>query len=197
VNGDPPLPFPLTPSQATALARYEDLLRDRASVVGLLSERDLPILHERHVLDSLQAARFFVPDDELAVDLGSGAGLPGLVLAIALPRCQFVLVESRRKRVGFLELAVDRLGLSNAQIEMSRTEDLRMEADGVTARAFAPLERSWAAAHPLLRPGGRLIYFAGSGAAAQARSAVEPPPTRVDVVQGLANSPPLVIMARG
>jgi 16S rRNA (guanine527-N7)-methyltransferase len=198
VNRDPAFPFPLTPSQVAALARYEELLLERASALGLISDRDLPILHDRHVLDSLRPAALFAPEDELAVDLGSGAGLPGLVLAIALPRCAFVLVEPRRKRVGFLELAVERLGLTNVEIAMSRTEDLRMEGDVVTARAFAPLARTWATALPLLRPGGRLIYFAGSRGAAEARSlTLDPPPARVEVAEGLANGPPLVIMARG
>jgi 16S rRNA (guanine527-N7)-methyltransferase len=159
----------------------------------------LPRLWERHFLDSLRAAPCIFPSDRVAVDIGSGAGFPGLVLAIAVPHCRFVLLEPSSKRAGFLELAVERLAIPNAEVVVASAPDADLAADVATARALAPGPAAWRMAYGLLRPGGRLIYFAGSrGAVDAARAADDPaPPIRVETVQGLANSPPLVIMARG
>lgn len=151
----------ITEPQARTLVTFHDLLRDRAVSVGLLSESDSERIYERHVLDCIRAATVFGPNDRLACDLGSGAGLPGVVLAVAVPHCRFVLLEPRRRAVAFLELAVDHLELSNAEVLPRRAEEARLSADVVTARAFAPIERSWPAATTLLRHGGRFVYFAG------------------------------------
>lgn len=191
----------LSERQGRLLVRLHDLLLERAVPLGLVGERDAGRLYERHVLDSLAAAAAFEPSDRLAYDLGSGAGLPGLVLAIALPGCRFVLVEPRRRRAGFLELAAERLGLGNVSVAVARAEDLgEGEGDVVTARAFAPLERSWRAAFRLLRPGGRLVYFAGRGLrdplAAAASVAAPEPPGEISLLRVLESAPPLVIMAR-
>jgi 16S rRNA (guanine527-N7)-methyltransferase len=206
-------PDHLSPTQVDRLERYEGLVRDRASDLGLVSPGDIPRLHDRHVLDSLRAAAAFRPGDRLAFDLGSGAGMPGIVLALALPRCRFVLIESHRRRAGFLELVTERLGISNVVVYVGRAEEVAeglggpappvmpatRAADVVTARAFAPIDRTWTASVPLMRPGGRLIYFAGSKDSVRAaRRVSEPePPARVDVLEPLAKRPALVIMARG
>jgi 16S rRNA (guanine527-N7)-methyltransferase len=177
------------------------MLLERAPKLGLVARGDLVRLRHRHIEDCLRAARSVRPTDMLAYDLGSGAGLPGVVLAVAVPTCHFVLVESRSKRAGFLELAVARLGLSNAEVSLGRAQDLSTPADLITARAFAPLERTWRVAHPLLRRGGRLVFFAGKGEdASRAASLTDPEPpilVEMDVEKGLANQGPLVIMARG
>jgi 16S rRNA (guanine527-N7)-methyltransferase len=192
------LPFGLSHAQAAQIAGFEALLHDRALPLGLVSERDAAVLHERHVLDSLRAATVFRPDDNRALDLGSGAGFPGIVLAVALPRCHFVLVEPRRKRAGFLELAKERLELSNVEVAIARVEDLRVVADVATARAFAPPAKAWAVGHRLLRPGGRLVYFAGSHEGPEEIAAhLDPQAVEIQVARGLANFPPLVIMTRG
>jgi 16S rRNA (guanine527-N7)-methyltransferase len=189
--------YHLAPDQAAQLADFESLLRDKAIPLGLISQGDERDLHERHILDSLRAAALFRPNDTRALDLGSGAGLPGIVLAIALPRCRFVLAERRRRRAGFLELAVDRLELPNAEVAVARAEELTGEWDVATARAFAPPARAWRIAHRLLRPGGRLIYFAGSREPAEGIAEdLNPQPVDIEV-KGLANFPPLVIMTRG
>ncbi len=136
------------------------------------------------------------PRDRDAYDLGSGAGLPGVIVAVAWPELLVTLVESRRRRASFLELVVDRLGLGNVRVEAVRVEDLAEPVDVCFARAFAPLERSWRASEPLLRsPGGRLVYFAGRSAQARAQA---PPGVLVEVRAApmLASSGPLVIMAK-
>jgi hypothetical protein len=109
------------------------------------------------------------------------------------------LIEPRRRAVAFLELAVGELGLSNVEILKARVEEVREPTDVVTARAFAPLDRTWAAARPLLRSGGRLVYFAGSGLDDPEGSAraLSEPPHEVEVIDPLASGAPLVIMSRG
>jgi 16S rRNA (guanine527-N7)-methyltransferase len=184
--------------QEAQLGEFEALLLERARGLGLIAEGDLDRVRERHIDDSLRAASFVGPTDRRAYDLGSGGGLPGVVLAIAVPTCRFVLVESRRKRAGFLELAVERLDLSNAEVFHGRAEDLSLPADLITARAFAPLKATWKVAFPLLRPGGRLVFFAGEREDPAAAPPTEPePPVRVEWDRRLANRGPLVIMARG
>ena len=143
------------------LRSYVDLLRDRAVDLGLVASGDRERIQERHVDDSLQAAPL-IRAGENVCDIGSGAGLPGIPLAIALPESRFVLVEPKRKAVAFLELVVDSLGLGNVEVVHRRVEDTDVVADVATTRAFGPVDRSWSAACGVLRPGGRLLYFAGA-----------------------------------
>jgi 16S rRNA (guanine527-N7)-methyltransferase len=189
----------LSERAAQRLTTLEELLRSRAVEVGLISEADATRVHQRHILDCLRVVPL-VTDDLALMDLGTGAGLPGLVVACALPDLTVVLVDSRRRAGAFLELAVERLRLS-ARIRIHRVEDLHLQVDVCTARAFGPLARSWEAAYPGLRPGGRLIYFAGAGMVdpeADARSLDRPaPPASITVDSVVASSPPLVIMSRG
>jgi len=183
------------------LQSYADLLVQRAIPLGLVAEADRDRLWERHIEDCLRATAAFRRQDRVAYDLGSGAGLPGIVLACALPDRRFRLAEPRRRAAAFLELAVERLTLANVELLIARAEDLEDSADVATARAFAPLDRAWSAAHRLLRPGGRLVYFAGEGMtdpAARARNLVSPePPAEVEVIERVDSGASLVIMSRG
>jgi 16S rRNA (guanine527-N7)-methyltransferase len=185
---------------ADLLDAFGDLLSSRAVPLGLMSASDRDRVLERHVLDCLRAAAVFRSEDHTAWDLGSGAGLPGIVLACALPERSFHLVESRERAVAFLELAVERLALTNVEVLPSRVEEVMAQADVATARAFAPLEGSWAAAWPLLKPGGRLIYFAGTGLTgpAEAARALDEPEAPGEVhAEALVDSyGSLVIMSR-
>jgi 16S rRNA (guanine527-N7)-methyltransferase len=186
----------LSPAQAERLHDFERLLLERAIPAGLVARSDSDRLHERHVLDSLRAAPLFHASDGLSHDLGSGAGLPGIPLAIAIPRCRFTLAEARSRRSAFLELAVERLGLSNVHVHPGPAETLPLGADVITARAFAPLERAWPLAARLLREGGRFIYFAGARLRHPERRArtAPGPPRRVSVQTVLESSAPLVMM---
>lgn len=145
-----------------ALSRFEGLLGTRAVALGAVAPGDRARIRERHVADSLRALTCVGSTDRLLVDLGSGAGLPGVPLAIALPDRRFVLIESRRRRGAFLEFVADELALANVSVVVGRVQDLALEADLCLARAFAPQLASWRAAERLLRPGGRLVYFAGA-----------------------------------
>ena len=191
---DPGLP----PDGLARLASLAGLLAERAVPLGLVAENDRERVVERHVLDCLRAVVAFRTEDGHAVDIGSGAGLPGIVLATALPERRFTLIESRSRAAGFLELAVERLGLENVEIRGGRVEEVDIQADIATARAFGDLHRAWSAACGVLRPGGRLVYFAG---AEWDSSAVEgigdpEPPASVDVDRVVETSSPLVMMDR-
>ncbi len=185
----------ISPDTAARLERFELLLRERAVPLGLVAATDANRMRERHILDCLRAISAIRPGDGSALDLGSGAGLPGIVVAIARPELSVVLVEPRRARVAFLELAVEQLELPNAAVAGTRIEDLHDPVDLCFARAFAPLPRAWSAALPRLRPGGRLVYFAGTKAR---RPSLPPGAGSIELLETplLASSGPLIIMTR-
>ncbi len=180
---------------ADRLLALERLLLDRAVPKGLIARTDAHRVRTRHVLDCLRAVRAIERRDETAYDLGSGAGLPGLVVAIAAPALQIRLVDVRRRKAAFAELAIERLGLANASVEVRRIEELGDPVDLCFARALAPLPEAWTLAERVLRPEGRLVYFAG----ARARAPFWAPGARCVATLStpvLERSGPLVIMAR-
>jgi 16S rRNA (guanine527-N7)-methyltransferase len=176
--------------------RYTELLEQRALALGLVAEGDAGRIYARHVLDSLRAARHIEPSDTLAYDLGAGAGFPGMVLAAAIPSCLFVLVEARRRAAAFLEWAVEELDLKNARVAVTPAERIGEPADVATARAFGSLQRSWEVAAPLLRPGGRLVYFGGRRFRRPERVTDPERPAQIAVDSSVENAGPLVIMTR-
>lgn len=185
----------LTREAEHALLVYEQLLRERGVDLGVVSASDASRIRARHILDSLRAVEAIRPEDVDAYDLGSGGGLPGMVIAAAAPDLKVGLVETRRRRVAFLELVLERLGLPNAFVIHSRIEDLSEPVDVCFARALGPLAESWALARPLLRAGGRLVYFAGHRA--DPAPAV-PEGARMEVRETplLESAGPLVIMTQ-
>lgn len=188
------LGVPLDDDGAATLLAFGELLRRRAIPLGLVAAGDAGSLMSRHVLDSLRAVVAVEPSDAVAYDLGSGAGLPGVVVAVARPALRVILVDSRRRRAGFLELAVTDLGLANAEVRHARIEHLSEPVDLCFARALAAAERAWSLARPLLAPRGRLVYFAGRDAGVPERL---PGASRIDAVPDpLASGGPLVIMGR-
>ena len=182
------------PARLDALTAYEEALRDRAVPRGFVSPGDVNRLWERHIRDSLRAVPEIPPGSRVA-DLGSGAGLPGLPLAIALPSCSLTLVELRRGRVAFLEAVVDDLGLGNVGVFLGKTDRAPGRFDVCLARAFASPAGSWAAAVSLLEEGGRLIYWAGAGFDVAELGGLGLS-SRVSTLSDLAESGPLVIMGR-
>jgi len=188
------LALTLLPEQITQLEAFEDLIRERAVPLGMVAPTDVGRIRERHIQDSLRGASVVTDDDHTAYDLGSGAGLPGVVVAIARPQLRMTLVESRRPRAAFLQLVVDRLGLANSIVATVRVETLSDPVDLCFSRAFARVGVAWAAAARLLNPAGRLVYFAGE------RFDVAELPTdaasSLVTTSALARSGPLVIMSR-
>jgi 16S rRNA (guanine527-N7)-methyltransferase len=152
-------------SAMAAVEHYACLLSGPAVTRGLIGPREVPRLWERHLLNSAAVAEL-IPRPCSLIDLGSGAGLPGIVLALMLPDVTVTLLEPMLRRVTFLEECVRALGLGNAQVCRGRAEDLagRLSADVVTARAVAPLDRLAPLAVALVRPGGIVLAIKGANA---------------------------------
>jgi 16S rRNA (guanine527-N7)-methyltransferase len=183
----------LDAAAADRLSRYEDLLRSVAIRRGFISPADAPVLESRHVLDSLRAAPLV---RGAVVDIGSGAGLPGIPVAIARQDVTVDLVEPRRLRLAFLELSVERLGLENVRPVPRRAEEIRGPYDVVLARAFASVRESWAAAERILAEGGSLVYFAGAGFDPASLDGLRATSRLVAPPPALASGGALVIMTR-
>lgn len=155
------------------VVRYADLLAGAGVERGLIGPREVSRLWERHLINCGLLAPELVAGDRVA-DVGSGAGLPGLVVAIARPDVTVTLIEPMLRRTTFLAEAVDALGLTNVTVRRDRAEDARDLAavfDVVTARAVAPLEKLAGWTIPLLRPDGRLLALKGSSAAEELSAA--------------------------
>lgn len=185
----------LSVEQADRLIQFEGLLRDHAVPMGLVAKGDLPKLRLRHTLDCLRGASAVDAPDRDAYDLGSGAGLPGMVVAIARPGLRVFLVEARRRRGAFLELVADRLAQANVVVRIGLADGLTDPVDVCFARAFSPLPATWEVAKRLLRPAGRLVYFAGRSAQPDLRIPADAVSRLVDTPV-LESAGPLVIMTR-
>jgi len=157
---------------AAKAERYAELLAGPGVERGLLGPNEVPRLWERHLLNSAAVATL-IPGPCSVVDLGSGAGLPGIVLALLLPGADVTLLEPALRRTIFLEECVAELGLGNARVWRARAEQAAGEltADVVTARAVAPLDRLAALALGLLKPGGIVLAVKGAKAKAEVRAA--------------------------
>ena len=151
---------------------YAGLLADDGVERGLIGPREAPRLWERHLLNCA-VLQEEIPRGVTICDIGSGAGLPGLVLAIARPDLTVTLVEPLLRRTTFLTEAVERLRLVNVEVVRSRAEELHgaREFDVVTSRAVAPLGRLLDWSMPLVRQGGLLLAMKGSSAAEEIRGA--------------------------
>ncbi|MFI7641506.1 16S rRNA (guanine(527)-N(7))-methyltransferase RsmG [Nonomuraea sp. NPDC049400] len=187
---------------------FAELLAGPGVVRGLLGPREVPRIWDRHLLNCAVVAEVVPPEVRL-VDIGSGAGLPGLVLAIVRQDITVTLLEPLLRRTVFLEECVQTLKLDNVEVLRGRAEELagKREFDVASARAVAPLDRLLKWAMPLLREGGELIAMKGERAAEElaeaeaqlraigvrsaelvtvGRGKVEPPATLVRVVAGRA-----------
>ncbi|MBK5308148.1 MAG: 16S rRNA (guanine(527)-N(7))-methyltransferase RsmG [Frankiaceae bacterium] len=148
--------------------RYAALLAGPGVERGLLGPREAPRLWDRHLLNCAGLSELLEPGQDV-LDVGSGAGLPGVVLGIRRPDVSIVLVEPLLRRATFLTEVVEDLGLDNVSVRRARAEELAGKAlvDVVTARAVAPLDRLAAWTLPLLRSGGRLLALKGDQADAE------------------------------
>jgi 16S rRNA (guanine527-N7)-methyltransferase len=152
--------------------RYAELLMTDAVVRGLIGPREAPRIWERHLLNCAVVADL-IPMGASVVDVGSGAGLPGMVLAVVRPDLTVTLVEPLARRTNFLMEAVAALGLDRTTVVRARAEECVGKlpgADVVTARAVAPLDRLAGWCLPLAAAGGRLLALKGAGAEAELAS---------------------------
>lgn len=143
--------------------RYTAALAAHGEERGLIGPLELPRLWTRHILNCAVAAPLF---SGRVGDVGSGAGLPGLVLAIARPDVEFVLIETMERRVTWLAEQVAALGLDNVEVVRTRAEDWSRGAtlDAVTARAVSALRTLIPVTAPLVHDGGELILLKGASA---------------------------------
>lgn len=149
----------LPPGAQAKLLAYLDLLAKWNRAYNLTAVRDPLEMVPRHLLDSLAALPFL--HGETLADLGSGAGLPGIPLAIARPDLAVTLIESNGKKARFLREAARTLPLPNVTVRESRVQDAAGPYDSVTARAFASLADMLAWSGHLLAPDGRWLAMKG------------------------------------
>jgi 16S rRNA (guanine527-N7)-methyltransferase len=153
---------------------FADLLAREATVRGLIGPREVPRLWERHLVNCALVTDL-VPDGATVCDIGSGAGLPGLAMAIRRSDLRITLVEPLLRRTTFLEEAVASLGLTNVTVERARAESLHgtRAFDVVTSRAVAPMARLSQWSLPLVRSGGAFLAMKGSSVQAELDSAAK------------------------
>lgn len=171
---DVELPPPLRPAaehyfgeRLSLAVRYAELLASDGLVRGLIGPREVPRIWDRHLLNSAALVER-IPDVGVVVDVGSGAGLPGVVLAVARPDLDVFLVEPQLRRTRFLEEVVQALGLVRVTVVRARAEEAVRRvppADVVVARALAPLGRLAGWCLPLAVAGGRVLAVKGATAA--------------------------------
>ena len=163
---------------------FARILADTGVSHGLIGPREVPILWERHILNCAVVAEAF-PRDVEVVDVGSGAGLPGLALAIARPDLHLHLVEPMLRRTNWLASTASELGLDNVTVHRGRAEELHgtLRVPYATARAVARIDKLARWTFPLLADHGRLIALKGSQAAEEL-AAEEKVLRKLGMVQG-------------
>ena len=150
---------------------FAQKLANDSDDLGLLGPRELDKLWSRHILNSAVVSET-VKAADLVADVGSGAGLPGIPMAIALPEANFVLIEPMERRSTWMLGVIQELGLANVEVRRARAEEvLDLKFDIVTARAVAALDKLLRLTVPLLKPGCSLIALKGSKAAEEIEAA--------------------------
>lgn len=175
---EPVLGAPEPPAEAVAIfgsqlglaRRYADLLATTGIAHGLVGPREAARLWQRHLVNCA-VMESLVPQGESVADIGSGAGLPGIVLAIRRPDLQLTLVEPLLRRTVWLEQTVAELGLDNVTVHRSRAQEFTGTVPVATARAVASLDKLVRWSFPLLEAGGRLLALKGEAAAEELEAA--------------------------
>ncbi|WP_242089733.1 16S rRNA (guanine(527)-N(7))-methyltransferase RsmG [Curtobacterium sp. DN_7.5] len=163
LEAEPAVAATLFGDRAELARSFTNELARRGEELGLIGPLELPRLWTRHILNSVLLAPLLEADGRVA-DVGSGAGLPGLVLAIGRPDVHFTLIEPMERRVDWLTSEVERLGLDNVAVVRARAEDVADEitVDQVTARAVSALSKLIPLTVPLVRSGGQLVLMKGA-----------------------------------
>jgi len=173
VEAEPAVASELFGDRIDVARAFTQNLVDQGEERGLIGPLELPRIWSRHVLNSAIVAPLLRPGR--VGDVGSGAGLPGLVLAIARPDASFVLIEPMERRVVWLNEQVAELGLDNVTVIRARAEDVKLDVplDQVTARAVSAFRKLLPLTAPLLRDGGELVLMKGAGAPAEVEAAAK------------------------
>ena len=179
VSRETPAPPPAPPVAATVFGPrlpqaevFCELLAREATVRGLIGPREVPRLWERHLLNCAVVAEL-IPVDARVADIGSGAGLPGVVLALMRPELEITLVEPLLRRTAFLELVASTMEVPGLVVRRDRAEALegRETYDVVVSRAVAPMDRLAAWCLPLTRQRGQMLAIKGRSVASEFEAA--------------------------
>ncbi|MGB3909699.1 MAG: 16S rRNA (guanine(527)-N(7))-methyltransferase RsmG [Pseudolysinimonas sp.] len=162
VEEEPPYAAALFGDHIDVARAFTADLAEYGEPLGLIGPLEVERLWSRHVVNCALVAPLLRPG--LVGDVGSGAGLPGLVLAIARPDVELVLIEPMERRTDWLSAEADRLGLENVTVLRGRAEDIHPDPflDQVTARAVSALSKLVPLCAPLVKPGGELLFMKGA-----------------------------------
>lgn len=150
--------------------RFAEMLVSEGELRGLVGPRELPRLWSRHIVNSAAVVPFLLARGTVA-DVGSGAGFPGIVIALLRPDLEVSLIETMERRVAWLQDVALELDLDNVTIRRARAEEVRDRFDAVTARAVANLTKLVRITAPILRRGGCLLALKGAKAEVEAEAA--------------------------
>mgnify|MGYP000335800120 CR=1 FL=1 len=152
---------PMNEQQKQQYQAHLDLVVKYGKHFNLTTILDPAHMWTHHVCDSIAIAPFL--EGEVFVDMGTGAGFPGIPLAITLPEKQFILVDSNQKKIHFLKMVAAELGLNNVQAIHSRVEDVDLEApvDGIISRAVGNMANMCTQSNDLLKPNGHYYWMKG------------------------------------
>ncbi len=161
----------LTEQQQEQYYQYYQLINEYNQVMNLTGIDDLDGVYLKHFYDSLTVCNLIDDNVKTIADLGSGAGFPGIVLAIYYPQIKFSLIEPLTKRCKFLAIVVEKLGLKNVEIINERAEDITKKFDVVTSRAVSRLNILLELAMPLVKINGYFIALKGAQAQVEIKEA--------------------------
>jgi 16S rRNA (guanine(527)-N(7))-methyltransferase RsmG len=162
----------ISQTSVDTLRAFGALVYERSARLSLVAEGDRRTLYTRHILDSLNPLPLFTEPPASALDVGSGAGFPGIPLAVVWPETRVILLESRERKAGFLETAVRELGLRNVRVVCARLEDHGRgwhagEQAAAFIRAVGDLPGLLRSLAPICAEGARWVYFLGSATAGE------------------------------
>ena len=157
------------PARKDEIEKYAQFLIGPGIERGLIGPREGERIWDRHIFNCLPVTTL-IPEGSIVFDIGSGAGLPGLVIALARPDLKLFLIEPLQRRVDFLEEAVSLLGIENVEVIRGKSEAVKKSANYVTARAVAPLEKLKKITSHMIKPGGALLAMKGESAAEEAKT---------------------------
>jgi len=156
------------PGQEDAIRAYAEFLTTAGIERGLIGPREGERIWERHIFNCLPVTQL-LPQGASLFDIGSGAGLPGIVIALARPDLKVTLIEPLERRVEFLNEAVAAIAAGGVEIEVirGRAQDVKKSAEFVTARAVAPMEKLKKMSWHMVKTGGSLLAMKGESAASE------------------------------
>ncbi|MBE7700199.1 16S rRNA (guanine(527)-N(7))-methyltransferase RsmG [Oerskovia sp. Sa1BUA8] len=144
------------------VARFAEMLRDQGELRGLIGPREVSRIWDRHILNSAAVVQF-LPETGTIADIGSGAGLPGIVIAAMRPEAEVLLIEPMERRCVWLSEVIEELGLANVEVKRGRAEEYHgaFQCEAVTSRAVAALEKLARMSLPLVERGGEMVVLKG------------------------------------